>query len=63
MNILVLDVGTSSMRGILFTHEGKLLTEKQILYSVSYLENSWAEQETSDWENALYDIIDRKSVV
>jgi len=57
MNILVLDVGTSSMRGILFTHEGKLLTEKQILYSVSYLENSWAEQETSDWENALYDIM------
>lgn len=57
MNILVIDVGTSSMRGILFTHEGKLLTEKQILYSVSYLENSWAEQEASDWENALYGIM------
>ncbi len=57
MNILVIDVGTSSMRGILFTHTGKLLTEKQIFYSVSYLENSWAEQEASDWENALYEII------
>lgn len=57
MNILVLDVGTSSMRGILFTHEGKLLAEKQVFYSVSYLENSWAEQEASDWENALYGIM------
>lgn len=57
MNILVIDVGTSSMRGILFTHEGRLLAEKQILYRVSYLENSWAEQEASDWENALYGII------
>jgi xylulokinase/glycerol kinase len=57
MNILVIDVGTSSMRGILFTHEGKLLTEKQIFYSVTYLENSWAEQEPSDWENALYGIM------
>lgn len=57
MNILVIDVGTSSMRGILFTHEGKLLAEKQTLYNVSYLENSWVEQEASDWENALYGII------
>lgn len=57
MNILVIDVGTSSMRGILFTYEGKLLAEKQTLYTVSYLENSWAEQEPSDWENALYGIM------
>lgn len=57
MNILVIDIGTSSMRGILFTHEGKLLAEKQIFYTVSYLENSWVEQEPSDWENALYRII------
>lgn len=57
MNILVIDVGTSSMRGILFTHEGKFLAEKQILYNVSYLERSWVEQEASDWENALYGIM------
>lgn len=57
MNILVFDVGTSSMRGILFTHEGKLLAEKQVLYNVSYLGKSWVEQEVSDWENALYDIM------
>lgn len=54
MNILVIDVGTSSMRGILFTHEGKVLAEKQIPYNVTYMENGWVEQNASDWENALY---------
>ena len=29
MNVLVIDVGTSSMRGILFDHQGKCLSEKQ----------------------------------
>ncbi|MBS6196043.1 MAG: hypothetical protein KH828_10745 [Clostridiales bacterium] len=57
MNILVIDVGTSSMRGILFTHQGQLLTEKQNLYNVTYMENSWVEQNPSDWENALYKIM------
>lgn len=57
MNILVIDVGTSSMRGILLTDDGKELTVTQKLYSVSYLENSWVEQNPSDWENALYSIL------
>lgn len=57
MNILVIDVGTSSMRGILFTHKGQLLTEKQNLYNVTYMENSSVEQNPSDWENALYKIM------
>jgi len=56
MHILVIDVGTSSMRGVLFTHDGKPLAEKQVFYQVTYKENSWAEQEPSDWENALYNI-------
>lgn len=41
MNVLVIDVGTSSMRGILFEHQGKCLTEKQEFYQATYLENSW----------------------
>lgn len=57
MNILVIDVGTSSMRGILFTQGGKVLTESQTLYRVLYMENSWVEQAASDWENALYNIM------
>ncbi len=57
MNILVLDVGTSSMRGVLLTHEGKELTKKQCFYHVSYMENGWVEQAPSDWEKALYEIV------
>lgn len=57
MNIFVIDVGTSSMRGVLFTHTGEILVERQIFYSVTYMENSWVEQEPSDWENALYTIM------
>ena len=52
MNVLVIDVGTSSMRGILFEHQGKCLTEKQEFYQATYLENSWVEQNPADWENA-----------
>lgn len=56
MNVLVIDVGTSSMRGILFTEQGEVLTEKQDLYCATYMENSWVEQNASDWENALYSV-------
>ena len=49
MNVLVIDVGTSSMRGILFEHQGKCLTEKQEFYQATYLENSWrSEEHTSE---------------
>lgn len=57
MNILVIDVGTSSMRGILFDHHGQSLSEKQEFYHVTYMENSWVEQNPADWENALYSIL------
>ena len=57
MNVLVIDVGTSSMRGILFDHQGKCLTVKQEFYQATYLENSWVEQNPADWENALYSIL------
>lgn len=62
MNILVIDVGTSSMRGILFDHHGTCLTEEQRLYQADYMENSWVEQNPADWEKALYDI-SKQSVV
>ncbi|MBR4888040.1 MAG: hypothetical protein IKU17_02735 [Clostridia bacterium] len=57
MNVLVIDVGTSSMRGILLSAEGVELTQKQSYYSVTYMENSWVEQAPSDWEDALYEIV------
>lgn len=57
MNVLVIDVGTSSMRGILFDHQGNHLTEKQKFYQPVYLEHSWVEQDPADWEQALYGIL------
>lgn len=57
MNILVIDVGTSSMRSVLLTDKGEELTVKQYLYSVTFMANSYVEQNPSDWENALYQII------
>lgn len=57
MNVLVLDVGTSSMRGILMSHLGEVLAGRQYLYQVTYLENSWVEQDPQDWVGALTEIL------
>ena len=57
MNILVLDIGTSSMRGILFSEKGAELASKQYIYRPDYLENGWVEQEPSVWEQAMYEIL------
>lgn len=57
MNILVLDVGTSSMRGILYSAEGIELASEHCKYRAEYLENGWVEQDPGDWENAMYDIL------
>ncbi len=55
-NILVFDIGTSSMRGILYNHHGKILFKKQIKYAQSYLKNRMVEQSPADWENGLLEI-------
>ncbi len=57
MNILVIDVGTSSMRGVIFTHDGQKLFCKQAAYRPLYLEDGWVEQPPEDWESALYAIL------
>lgn len=56
MNILVLDVGTSSMRGILYGKEAAVLHSCQIPYQV-VCRGGEVEQPASDWENALYEIL------
>ncbi|MDC7286375.1 FGGY family carbohydrate kinase [Blautia schinkii] len=57
MNILVIDAGTSSMRGILFSEEGKQLSVSQKFYRVTYLPQGWAEQNPDDWSMALRGIL------
>ncbi len=58
MNILVIDIGTSSMRGILYRKDGKKLYVKQVKYQPTYHADGGVEQEPHDFEKALVSIVD-----
>ncbi len=51
--ILILDIGTSSTRGILFDRAGKEIWIKQIPYDPMYFGTIYVEQEPLTWINAL----------
>ena len=53
MYVVVLDVGTSSMRGILADEHGRFLAVKQINYCPRYVTDRWIEQDAADFEKAL----------
>lgn len=57
MKILIIDVGTSSMRGIVFAADGCQLASCQVKYEVKLLENGYIEQDPQDFRNALIEII------
>lgn len=57
MKILVIDVGTSSMRGIVFTEDGCQLDSCQVKYDVKLLENGYIEQDPKDFRKALIKIV------
>ena len=52
MNILVLDVGTSSMRGTLWDMGPDILWKDQLTYSPDYPGDGLAEQDPADWLGA-----------
>ncbi|WP_373264898.1 FGGY-family carbohydrate kinase [Hungatella hathewayi] len=56
MNVLVIDVGTSSMRGILYDAHATELKKIQISYSPFYIDQIRVEQNASDWTSALIQI-------
>ena len=57
MNTLIIDIGTSSMRGILFTERGERLAADQVPYEpVKYLDGR-IEQSPSDWTDSLEGIV------
>ena len=58
MNILVIDIGTSSMRGILYRKDGKKLYVKQVKYQPTYYADGGVEQDPHDFEKALVSIAD-----
>ncbi len=55
MNILTIDVGTSSIRGILFSPAGKILAKKSI-HASPIIEGSFIEQEPDAYRRAVVDI-------
>ena len=57
MNILVLDVGSSGMRGTLFNESGEALAFEARSYGPRFLDNGWVEQAPEDWEDAMYAIL------
>lgn len=57
MNLLVIDIGTSSMRGILCDEKGKKLFISQIKYKPEYNLGGGVSQKPEDWVNALVKIV------
>ncbi|HIR27426.1 MAG TPA: hypothetical protein IAB84_05570 [Candidatus Choladousia intestinigallinarum] len=53
MNLLVIDIGTSSMRGILFDERGKRLGVHQVKYQTIKYGDGRVEQNPRDWISAL----------
>lgn len=53
MNILVLDVGTGSIRGTILDESAKVLFRQQRSYRPEYKENGVVEQDPLDWLNAV----------
>ena len=53
-----LDLGTSSLKGLLVDENGKIIKEKSINYPVYYPENGWSEQKPEDWLNATKEILE-----
>ncbi|MCM1175383.1 MAG: FGGY family carbohydrate kinase [Blautia sp.] len=59
MNILIIDAGSSSMRGVLFTERGRITDQKQIKYHPVYGENGvYVEQDPLEYKAALWEIIE-----
>jgi len=57
MEMIVLDIGTSSMRGIIYKDTGEKLFTEQVSYSPVYMEHDWVEQNPDDWRNAMEQIM------
>ena len=56
MNCLIIDIGTSSMRGILFTEKGERLAFHQVAYEPVKYPDGRIEQSPSDWTDSLEEI-------
>ena len=54
MNLYIgIDLGTSSLKGLLVNEEGEILRTASSDYEVYYPENGWSEQNPADWVKAM----------
>ncbi len=54
MNLYIgIDLGTSSLKGLLVNEEGEILRTASSDYEVYYPENGWSEQDPADWVKAM----------
>ncbi len=56
--ILVLDVGTTNIKGLAFSEDGELLEDKEIKTEPIYPKPGWVEQDPNKVMDAVYDLLD-----
>lgn len=57
MNVLVLDVGTTSMRGILYDQTGAKLSWHQLPCHPQFSDNGWVTEDPKDWSGNTIEIM------
>lgn len=55
--ILGIDIGTSSTKGMLITTTGEVIKQAKASYDLQTPHPNWAQEEASDWLNAVSDVI------
>lgn len=53
-----IDLGTSSLKGLLVREDGELLKEASAAYDVRYPQPGWTEQSPEDWKTALLFVLE-----
>ncbi|MFW5904385.1 MAG: FGGY family carbohydrate kinase [Thermoplasmatota archaeon] len=56
--ILVLDVGTTNIKGLAFSEDGELLEDKEIKTEPIYPKQGWVEQDPEKVMDAVYELLD-----
>lgn len=54
-----LDLGTSGLKGLLVSADGRIWKEDSASYPVNYPQSGWSEQNPEDWLNAATDVLAR----
>lgn len=57
MNIFIIDIGTSSMRGIFYDQNANMYFQKQLKTLPNYQNNGWVEQNPNSWKTGLFSLL------